>query len=106
MSMKKNPKTASSAFSDAAYDDLCAGVVSLLEYARRTAGRAVNHVMTATYWEIGRRIVEHEQEGSHKAEYGQRLLDQLARDLTKQLGGDSPVRTSSKCGSSFCRIGK
>jgi hypothetical protein len=46
--MKKNPKTARSAFLDAAYDDLCARVVSLLEYARRTAGRAVN-VMTATY---------------------------------------------------------
>jgi predicted nuclease of restriction endonuclease-like (RecB) superfamily len=84
--MKKNPRTASSTFSDAAYDDLCAGVVSLLDYARRTAGRAVNHVMTVTYWEIGRRIVEHEQKGSQKAEYGQRLLDQLAKDLTKRLG--------------------
>jgi hypothetical protein len=75
--MKKNPRTASSTFSDAAYDDLCAGVVSLLDYARRTAGRAVNHVMTVTYWEIGRQIVEHEQKGSQKAEYGQRLLDQF-----------------------------
>jgi DUF1016 N-terminal domain len=42
--------------------------------------------MTVTYWEIGRRIVEHEQKGSQKAEYGQRLLDQLAKDLTKRLG--------------------
>jgi DUF1016 N-terminal domain len=84
--MKKNPRTASGAFSDVAYDDLCAGVVSLLEHARRTAGRSINHVMTVTYWEIGRRIVEHEQQGSQRAEYGQRLLDQLAKDLTKRLG--------------------
>lgn len=42
--------------------------------------------MTATYWEIGRRIVEFEQEGEAKAAYGERLIDQLARDLSGQFG--------------------
>ena len=45
------------------YDGLLGEVVVLLETARRTAARAVNAVMTATYWEIGRRIVEVEQRG-------------------------------------------
>ena len=42
--------------------------------------------MTATYWEIGRRIVEHEQQGSERAQYGERLLDELAKDLRERLG--------------------
>ncbi len=83
--MKKNP-IARSTFADATYKNLCSEVVSLLELARHTAGRAVNHVMTATYWEIGRRIVEHEQQGSRRAEYGERLLEQLAANLTARLG--------------------
>jgi predicted nuclease of restriction endonuclease-like (RecB) superfamily len=83
--MKKNP-IARSTFANATYKNLCSELVSLLELARRTAGRTVNQVMTATYWEIGRRIVEHEQQGSRRAEYGERLLEQLAADLTAQLG--------------------
>lgn len=44
------------------YDTFLAEVVDLLEAARRTSARAVNAVMTATYWQIGRRIVEAKQE--------------------------------------------
>src|SRR6185437_4745529 len=84
--MKKNPRNSIRPVSDATYDDLCSGVVALLEYARRTTSRVVNHVMTVTYWEIGRRIVEHEQQGSERAKYGERLLDELAKDLTERLG--------------------
>jgi hypothetical protein len=50
------------------YDGLLQGVVHLLEETRRGAARSVNAIMTATYWEIGRRIVEHEQEGKQRAE--------------------------------------
>jgi hypothetical protein len=42
------------------YDDVLASVVALLESARRASARAVNAVMTTTYWEIGRRIVEYD----------------------------------------------
>jgi hypothetical protein len=46
------------------------GVVSLLDQARRTSTRAVNAVMTAAYWEIGRRIVLFEQKGGKsRSEY-------------------------------------
>ena len=52
------------------YDAMLSGVAGLLEEARRTSVRAVNAIMTATYWEIGRRIVEHEQQGKLRAQYG------------------------------------
>ena len=44
-----------------AYKPLLDGIVALLEDSRRATGRAVNSILTATYWEIGRRIVEEEQ---------------------------------------------
>ncbi len=69
-----------------AYGGLLAGVVDLLEKARRAAARSVNAVMTATYWEIGRRIVEFEQRGARRAEYGERVLEQLSADLGQRFG--------------------
>lgn len=68
------------------YDAMLSGVVELLEQGRRTSARAVNTIMTATYWEIGRRIVEHEQSGKSKADYGKQIIDLLATDLTAKLG--------------------
>ena len=68
------------------YDVVLTGVVELLETARRTTARAVNSIMTATYWEIGRRIVEFEQKGEKRAEYGEELLSRLAQDLSTRLG--------------------
>ena len=70
----------------AGYDMLHAGVVELLESARRLAVRSVNALMTATYWEIGRRVVEAEQGGKERAEYGEKLIARLARDLTTRFG--------------------
>lgn len=70
----------------AGYDDVLAGVVDLLESARRTSARAVNAIMTAAYWEIGRRIVEGEQQGAERAEYGEGLLKRLSEDLRKRFG--------------------
>lgn len=68
------------------YRGLLGEVVSLLENARRTSARAVNAIMTATYWEIGRRIVEVEQRGEQRAGYGDELVQRLAIDLTTQFG--------------------
>ncbi len=68
------------------YSGLVSDISGLLEQARRTAVRAVNSVLTATYWEIGRRIVEFEQGGKAKAEYGDALLVSLARDLSARQG--------------------
>jgi len=83
------------------YDDVLASVVSLLESARRASARAINTVMTATYWQIGQRIVEHEQGGADRATYGERLLAQLSADLTSKFGtcpafGDTDGRSGKE----------
>lgn len=70
----------------AGYDSVLAEVVRLLEDSRRASARAVNAVMTATYWEVGRRIVEGEQSGAKRAEYGRELLKRLSSDLTARFG--------------------
>jgi predicted nuclease of restriction endonuclease-like (RecB) superfamily len=85
MAKKKSPPAdALQAVAD--YGGLLADVVSLLESARHTSVRAVNAVMTATYWEIGRRIVEVEQRGDQRADYGDELMKRLASDLTIRFG--------------------
>ncbi len=56
------------------YDSVLSGVVELLDMARRASARVVNTLMTATYWEIGRRIVEHEQAGQKRAGYGEEVV--------------------------------
>ncbi len=56
------------------YGDLLTGISGLLDQARRTSARSINSILTATYWEIGRRIVEYEQGGKARAEYGEALL--------------------------------
>jgi len=53
---------------------------------RAAAVTAVNHELVLTYWEIGRYIVEFEQEGKAKAAYGKGLLKQLSKDLSTQYG--------------------
>ncbi len=68
------------------YAGLHRDVVSVVESARRTAARNVNAVMTAAYWEIGRRIVGSEQGGQARAAYGQTLIARLAEDLTRRFG--------------------
>jgi predicted nuclease of restriction endonuclease-like (RecB) superfamily len=78
--------TASPPTAAAGYDDLLGSIADLLEEARRTSARAVNALMTATYWEIGRRIVEHEQAGKARAEYGGAVVERLALDLTGRFG--------------------
>jgi len=58
----------------------------LIESARKQALRAVDSIQVRTCWEIGRHIVEFEQQGQDRAEYGSRLLPGLAQTLTKEFG--------------------
>ena len=57
------------------YGGLLTGISDLLDQARRMTARTVNNILTATYWEIGRRLVEYEQGGKARAEYGEALLN-------------------------------
>jgi len=68
------------------YGNLVSNIGELLEAARRTTTRSVNAIMTATYWEIGRRIVEFEQEGAERAPYGSELLKRLSGELSARFG--------------------
>lgn len=68
------------------YSDIRTQIVALLHAARIASARSVNALMTATYWEIGRRIVESEQQGQERAGYGEALIKMLAEDLTQQFG--------------------
>ena len=64
------------------YTDVC----SIIEHGRKEAYNAVSQKMIETYWNIGRRIVEEEQQGKERAEYGAQIIAQLAKQLTQQYG--------------------
>jgi hypothetical protein len=61
-------------------------VKTILTEARAHAYRAINTAMVAAYWEIGRVIVEEEQQGQQRAEYGKGLLVELSQRLTSDFG--------------------
>lgn len=61
-------------------------VSDLVTTSRSAVARSVNALMTATYWLVGRRIVEEEQRGSARANYGAQLLKRLSKDLTERFG--------------------
>lgn len=67
------------------YDSTLAAMIALIETGHRTAARAVNSVMTAIYWEMGRYIIELEQGGQKRAGYGKELLKKLATDLSQRF---------------------
>jgi predicted nuclease of restriction endonuclease-like (RecB) superfamily len=85
MAKPKKPKNQLAA-APANYSALVSGIANLLDHARRASARSVNGILTATNWEIGRRIVEFEQGGQARAEYGEAVLQRLAQDLTAQCG--------------------
>lgn len=66
------------------YQQIHDGIIHLLDSARTETVRNINAIMTATYWEIGRRIVEFEQGGEARAAYGAQLIEQLSVDLTRR----------------------
>ena len=61
-------------------------VVELLQNARHQVLRTVNSTMVCTYFEIGRMIVEEEQSGKDRAEYGKKILKGLSEELKKEFG--------------------
>lgn len=67
-------------------DTYIAEIKSILEQARQKAYQAVNTAMVEAYWLIGKRIVEEEQNGKEKAEYGEAVLKNLSVALTSEFG--------------------
>lgn len=68
------------------YGQLIDNIGSLLQTARTQVATTINNILVKTYWEIGRYIIEYEQNGNERAEYGSNLLNRLATDLKKQYG--------------------
>jgi hypothetical protein len=68
------------------YKSVLGDISSVIDAARKSAARSVNCTMTAAYWLIGRSILEFEQKGSERADYGEELLKRLSRDLTSRYG--------------------
>ena len=61
-------------------------VTELVQKARDTANSAVSSIIVVTYWNIGKKIVEQEQSGNDRAEYGKQVIEVLANNLTRKFG--------------------
>ncbi|MBP5221202.1 MAG: DUF1016 domain-containing protein, partial [Bacteroidaceae bacterium] len=67
-------------------------IKTIINNGRAAAYSAVNSVMISTYWNIGRRIVEEEQHGKERADYGTYLIRHLAKELEPEYGSGFSVR--------------
>jgi predicted nuclease of restriction endonuclease-like (RecB) superfamily len=74
------------------YDSILGDISNVIDAARQSTARSVNCIMTAAYWLIGRRIVEFEQKGKRRAEYGEALIEKLAGDLSAFYGKGFSIR--------------
>jgi predicted nuclease of restriction endonuclease-like (RecB) superfamily len=68
------------------YSELIEKIGSLLQQGRQQAAQSVNTILVQTYWFIGQHIVEFEQKGNEKAEYGSQLFERLSKDLKLTYG--------------------
>ena len=75
---------------------LADAIATQIEQARGQLRQAVNSIIVQSYWEIGRLIVEDEQQGESRAEYGKQQLQQLSQQLTERLGKGFDIRNLRK----------
>jgi len=68
------------------YSSLLDRIADILVEARTKAVREINKAQVLAYWEIGREIVEFEQKGKARAEYGEELIKRLSEDMTEKFG--------------------
>lgn len=80
--MKENKVIPQEFVNKAFISDVC----SIIENGRQKAYSAVNSTMIETYWKVGQRIVEEEQSGNERAEYGKHIIEQLSKELTYRYG--------------------
>jgi len=74
------------------YEDIYSEIKETLLQSRDHAYTAVNFAIVQAYWQIGRIIVEHEQNGSLRAEYGKAVLQEISEKLQQEFGGGFSVR--------------
>lgn len=68
------------------YEQLITKIGSTLAEGKSSVAAAINTALVQSYWTIGQHIVEYEQQGNERAEYGSNLLDRLAKDLRERYG--------------------
>ncbi|SFI00428.1 Predicted nuclease of restriction endonuclease-like (RecB) superfamily, DUF1016 family [Lachnospiraceae bacterium NLAE-zl-G231] len=68
------------------YQDVLTDIKGIISSGQENAYAAANRAMVLTYWNIGKRIVEQEQDGKERAEYGAALMEALSNELTKEFG--------------------
>ena len=68
------------------YQSVITDIKDIISFGQGKAYDAANKAMVLTYWHVGKRIVEQEQDGKERAEYGKALIDTLASELTKEYG--------------------
>lgn len=68
------------------YNQLLDSIGRTIDQARQNAIRVVNTELVKANWEIGKHIVEYEQQGQERAEYGSKLLTRLSKDLRQRYG--------------------
>lgn len=72
-------------------------IVDILDRAHRHVARTVNSTMVVAHWMIGREIVEEEQKGQQRADYGKALLQDLSHRLNKRYGRGFSLTTLQDC---------
>ena len=78
-------------------DKLVSDIHNIIEQGRQQAYAVANQVAVLTYWHIGRRIVEEEQHGKARAQYGTRLIKTLAEQLMPKYGSTFSKRNLGDC---------
>ena len=72
-------------------------IKSIISNARTNAVRSVDFCRVQMYWAIGQRIVEKEQQGKERAEYGTYLIKNLAKEIEPEYGSGFGVRQLERC---------
>lgn len=67
-------------------DDFVSDIKNIISQARQATCRAINSAMVISYWLVGKRIVEEEQNGKDRADYGSYILQKLSKSLSEEFG--------------------
>ena len=84
--MDENPVIPRTTFEVVYSPDFIREIKQIIAQARQKAYTAINSAMVEAYWQMGRRIVEQEQQGKDRADYGSQLLKSLSKELTAEFG--------------------
>ena len=85
-------------------DSMMNEIRELLLNARQRVAVQVNTELLSTYWNVGKIIVEHEQENKDRADYGKQTLKELSKKLTDEFGKGFSFLISTICACSICSI--